>query len=62
MVDTLGKMVGRQDYNSYTEMEIHAELDTALEMGLELVILLRPVSVLQDLPTSPADQQFTLCS
>ena len=26
LVDTLGKMVGRQDYNSYTEMEMHAEL------------------------------------
>ena len=25
-MDTLGKMVGRQDYNSYTELEMHAEL------------------------------------
>ena len=26
LVDTLGKMVRRQDYDTYTEMEIHAEL------------------------------------
>jgi len=26
LVDTLGKMVRKQDYDSYTEMEIHAEL------------------------------------
>ena len=26
LVDTLGKMVRRQDYDSYTELEMHAEL------------------------------------
>ena len=26
LADALGKMVGRQDYNTYTEMEMHAEL------------------------------------
>lgn len=26
LVDTLGKMVGKQDYDSYTELELHAEL------------------------------------
>ena len=26
LVDTLGKMVRKQDYDSYTEMEVHAEL------------------------------------
>ena len=25
-MDTLGKMVRRQDYDSYTELEMHAEL------------------------------------
>ena len=42
-MDTLGKMVRKQDYDSYTEMEVHAELVYAecllLKVKLNLVWL-----------------------
>ena len=37
LVDTLGKMVRRQDYDSYTELEMHAEL---VRMMLFMMMLL----------------------
>ena len=35
LVDTLGKMVRRQDYDSYTELEMHAELVRMMLLELQ---------------------------
>ena len=43
LVDALGKMVGRKDYNGYTEMEMHAELVYA-----EVLLLKALLTVCED--------------